>query len=276
MELIAQQGLVVYYYYCRQCETMPRRVLILVLTLGVGLVAWLAALAAGERRLRTELREAKRELGIQRNDQAKERLIQLARRWPGRGDVEYWLGTSELAAGNSDAAFEAWSRVPAKAPEAGLAALASGRLAMDKFRFSVAERSLERAIAEPGETGNEARWLLGRLHWVTGRHDDYRRFFTGQGDRERTESRPRIFACFGRPITRATRSKGSGERSIRPIERHLKTTESGSRWLTWRREPVDSTMPPSPSRGASRLGPTTQPSGWPCSSGAGQPTGRKR
>ena len=167
---------------------MPRRVLILVLTLGAGLVAWLAALAAGERHLRTELRESKRELARQRNDQAKERLIQLARRWPGRGDVEYWLGISEMAAGNSDAAFEAWSRVPAKAPEAGLAALASGRLAMDKFRFSVAERWLERAILEAGETGEEARWLLGRLHWLTGRHDDYRRYLRQEIERGRDQA----------------------------------------------------------------------------------------
>ena len=167
---------------------MPRRVLILVLTLGAGLVAWLAALAAGERHLRTELREAKRELAKQRNDQAKERLIQLARRWPGRGDVEYWLGISEMAADNTDAAFEAWSRIPAKAPEAALAALASGRLAMDKFRFSVAERWLERAILEAGETGEEARWLLGRLHWLTGRHDDYRRYLRQEIERGRDQA----------------------------------------------------------------------------------------
>ena len=41
-----------------------------------------------------------------------------------------------------EAALDAWSRVPEKAPEAGLAALASGRLAMDQFHYAVAERWL--------------------------------------------------------------------------------------------------------------------------------------
>jgi thioredoxin-like negative regulator of GroEL len=165
---------------------MPRRVLILVLVAGVGLVAWAGVLVARDKHFQSELREAKRELSRQRLDRAKERLSELAQRWPGRGDVEYWLGTCEMAAGNADAALEAWSRVPAKAPEAGLAVLASGRLAMDKFRYSVAERCLERAILEAGETGEEARWLLARLHWLTGRHDEYRRFLRREVERARS------------------------------------------------------------------------------------------
>ncbi len=92
-----------------------------------------------------------------------------------------------MAAGDTDATLEAWSRVPAKAPEARLAALASGRLAMDKFRYSVAERWLERAIPEGGETGDEARWLLARLHWLTGRHDDYRRYLRREIERGRNQ-----------------------------------------------------------------------------------------
>ena len=164
---------------------MPRRVLFLVVMAGLGLVVWMGVLVARDKHFRTELYEAKHELSKHRVDRAKERLTQLERRWPGRGDVEYWLGTCEMAAGNADAALEAWSRVPAKAPEAGLAVLASGRLAMDNFRYAAAERYLERAIHEAGETGEEARWLLGRLHWLTGRHDDYRRFLRREVERAR-------------------------------------------------------------------------------------------
>ena len=164
---------------------MPRRVLVLVLIVGVAVGAWAGVLVARDRQFRTELFEAKSELGKQQLNRAKERLNRLARRWPGRGDVEYWLGTCEMASGNAEAALQAWSRVPAKAPEAGLAALASGRAAMDAFRYSVAERSLERAVIEKGETGNEARWLLGRLHWMTGRHDEYRRFLRHEVERAR-------------------------------------------------------------------------------------------
>ena len=164
---------------------MPRRVLLLVLVGGLGLIAWAGVLVARDQHFRTELREAKRELRKQRTDQAKERLTRLARRWPGQGEVEYWLGTCELAGGSADAALEAWSRVPARAPEAGLAALASGRLAMERFRYSLAERCLERAILERGANGDEARWLLARLHWLTGRHDEYRQFLRREVERSR-------------------------------------------------------------------------------------------
>jgi hypothetical protein len=162
---------------------MPRCVLILVMMAGVCLVVWAGVRIARDKHLQSELREAKRELSNRRLGRAKERLTDLARRWPGRGDVEYWLGTCEMAAGNADAALAAWSRVPAKAPEAALADLASGRLAMDCFRYSVAEPCLERAILAGGETGDAARWLLARLHWITGRHDLYRQYLHREVER---------------------------------------------------------------------------------------------
>ena len=99
---------------------MPRRVLIGVLALGVGLLGWMAVLVGRDQHFRTELRRAKRELGNQQLEQARKRLDRASpSRWPGRGDVEYWLGTCEMAAGNADAALEAWSRVPAKRPRSG-------------------------------------------------------------------------------------------------------------------------------------------------------------
>ena len=90
--------------------------------------------------------------------------------------MQYWLGNCELAAGHSDDALLAWARVPGGSPEARLAALASGRLALEKGHFSAAETALERAISGGGEIALEARFLRGRLHWLTGRHEDYRRY----------------------------------------------------------------------------------------------------
>jgi enediyne biosynthesis protein E4 len=153
---------------------MLRRVLIL--AVGLGLVAWLAVWLVRNSEFRTELQAAKRELGTQRLSEARERLVRLAERWPGRGDVQYWLGNCEMAAGHSDGALMAWARVPGGSPEGRLAALASGRLALDKGHFSAAEIGLERAIPGGGEIADEARFLRGRLHWLTGRHDEYRRY----------------------------------------------------------------------------------------------------
>jgi enediyne biosynthesis protein E4 len=164
---------------------MPRRALMLILIAGGSLAIGAGVLVARDRYFRSELRAAKRELGKHQLKEARARMSRLAAGWPGRSDVEYWLGICELAAGNADAALRAWSRVPARAPEAGLAALAAGRLAMDKFHYSVAEAWLERATLERDETGNEARWLLGRLHWLTGRHEDYRRFLRREVERAR-------------------------------------------------------------------------------------------
>ena len=93
---------------------MLRRVLIL--AVGLGLVAWSVVWWVSNREFRTELQTAKRELGAQHLGEARARLVRLAERWPGRGDVQYWLGNCEMAAGNSDGALLAWARVPGGIP----------------------------------------------------------------------------------------------------------------------------------------------------------------
>jgi enediyne biosynthesis protein E4 len=162
-------------------KTVRRRLLIVVIGLGLAAALWQAV---GNWQFRTELREARRELAAQRVGQAKARLDRLAKRWPGRAEVEYWLGACERVAGHTDAALAAWGRVPETAPLARLAALERGRLALETYHFALAESCLERAIPWEGEIGDEARRLLGRLYTVTGRHEDYRRFVRREVERE--------------------------------------------------------------------------------------------
>ena len=104
---------------------MRRRLLIVVIGLGLAAAAWFAV---GAWQFRTELWQARRELAARRVSQAKARLDRLAERWPGQGEVEYWLGVCERAAGHTDAALAAWGRVSETAPVARLAALERGRL----------------------------------------------------------------------------------------------------------------------------------------------------
>jgi tetratricopeptide (TPR) repeat protein len=163
---------------------MRRRLLIVVIGLGLAVAAWLAVGAVGALQFRTELQEARRELAARRVVQAKARLDRLAERWPGRGEVEYWLGACERAAGHTDAALAAWGRVPESAAVARVAALERGRLALESYHYALAESCLERAIPGEGEIGDEARRLLGRLHTVTGRHEDYRRYLRREVERE--------------------------------------------------------------------------------------------
>ena len=165
-------------------KTMRRRLLIVAIGLGLAAAAWLAVRVALAWQFRTELWEARRELAARRVPKARARLDRLAERWPGRAEVEYWLGACERAAGHTDAALAAWGRVPETAPEARLAALERGRLALESYHYALAESCLERAIPGEGEIGDEARRLLGRLHTVTGRHEDYRRYLRREVERE--------------------------------------------------------------------------------------------
>jgi len=167
---------------------MRRRVLILVLGIGILLAGWIAVQAIGAWRLRAELAEAQRLIDARRFGEARVRLARVEKRWPMRGDVEYWLGLCEEIEGRPDAAMAAWGRVPARAREGPMAALARGRLALETGRYALAESCLDRANRAGGEIGDEGGRLLGRLHWITGRHDEYQRFLRREVERQTNPS----------------------------------------------------------------------------------------
>jgi len=167
---------------------MRRRLLILGFGLGFGLVSWAAAWALDQWRFLTELRQAEHDLDSRQYDAARTRLARLSRQWPGRSEVEYRLGVSEMHAGNSEAALAAWGRVGAAAPEALRAALARGRLAFEVGRYGLAETCLERVHRAGGATGDEAARTLGQLYGMTGRYDEYRRLLRRDVERSRDPS----------------------------------------------------------------------------------------
>ncbi len=167
---------------------MQRRMLILSIGVAIALAAWILVRVASSRRLQAEFTAARADFDAGRFAIARRRLEQLARQSPGRGNVEYLLGLCERFENNPDAAFAAWRRVPPDAPEADVAALATGTLALENGRFALAESSLERASRAGKNIGAEARKLLGRVNWITGRHDDYIRFLRSQAERERNPS----------------------------------------------------------------------------------------
>jgi enediyne biosynthesis protein E4 len=155
---------------------MRRRVWIITIGLMAALSAWLAVMAVETRRFQTELRQAQLDFNAQRYGEARERLVWLANRRPAQGEIEYMLGACEMAKGDTDAAMAAWERVPDQAPEAPLASLARGRQAFNAGRYGLAETCFVRASRGDGDQVNVARRLLADLHWLTGRHDDYRSF----------------------------------------------------------------------------------------------------
>ena len=66
-----------------------------------------------------------------------------------------------------------------------VAALSRGRLATEIGRYRLAETCLERASRAGDEVAGEARRLLAHLHWITGRHGEYRRFLRREFDHTR-------------------------------------------------------------------------------------------
>ena len=161
---------------------MQRRLLILALGFAVVTASWFANQSVAAWRFRSELRLAARDFAARRISDAKARLTLLVKRWPGRGEVEYWLGVCEMEEGHPDAAMAAWERVPDDAAEAPRAALSRGRVAIETCRYGLAESCLDRVKQAPGELGNEARRLLGWLSWMTGRYDEYRRLLQREAD----------------------------------------------------------------------------------------------
>src|SRR5947209_20477880 len=103
---------------------MRRRLLLAGLALGI--LAWAATWAYEGWRYGSELRRAGAEIRLGRYGSARPRLAKLSKRWPGRGDADYWLGECDEAEGRVDEALEDWARVPPELPGQPGAAVARG------------------------------------------------------------------------------------------------------------------------------------------------------
>ena len=101
--------------------------------------------------------------------EARERLIPLARRWPGRAEVEFRLGICEASLGHVEPALEAWGRVPAESVLAPRTALERAKLCLAHGRLAAAEESLARIEGSLGPLGEEAARLAQQLDLFSGR-----------------------------------------------------------------------------------------------------------
>ena len=152
---------------------MLRRVLIL--AVGLGLVAWSVVWWVSNREFRTELQTAKRELVPSVSVGPEHGWSD----WPSAGPGAVTCNTGSVTARwrRGTAMAPSWHGPAflADSPEGRLAALASGGSHWRKGTFPCRNRS------RPRDTGRRrdcrrARFLRGRLHWLTGRHDEYRRY----------------------------------------------------------------------------------------------------
>jgi len=167
---------------------MRRGVLVFIVAALLVLTGWVGLRAAWAWRLKSELREAQRDLAAQRYGAAKSRLSALDKEYPGRADVAYWLGTCEMAEGHSEAALSAWGRIPDDAPETAVAALSRGKLALETGHYAIAETCLERASHGTGAIRDEARSSLQGFYYMLGWQNLYRRELRLQAEQERDPS----------------------------------------------------------------------------------------
>ncbi len=167
---------------------MRRRGLVLIIGMGLGVAAWTAPRLVEGWQVRSGLRAAEHALRSGHVGDAQARLAWLAERWPGRGDVEFLLGTCEMLEGHEEDALRAWGCVPDRAGEAPRANLFRGRLALATGRYGLAEQCFERARRAGGDVGAESRQLLRALWWVTGRRDEVRSMLQGDVERMRDPS----------------------------------------------------------------------------------------
>jgi tetratricopeptide (TPR) repeat protein len=132
--------------------------------------------ALNERQDQAVLKSAVTDMDAGRYAKARSRLIDLVARRPTWGEAAYQFGVCEQALERSDAALDAFARVPRDSEWAGWGDVRSSRLEMDRGRFAHCEELLRRAAARPGPHVAEARWGLVLLLRMEGRFEEARQW----------------------------------------------------------------------------------------------------
>jgi enediyne biosynthesis protein E4 len=156
----------------------PKRVVLIMTTIVVAVAVvsvWVALRAAEERRCRSLLTEAKREMDEGRFGTARVRLTELLARRPGWAEARYNLGVCEQGRQRPQAAWDAFEAVSPDSSWAGWSDVRRSRIALDRGRYAECEDLLIRAAARAGPHVAEARWGLVLLLRMEGRFDEARR-----------------------------------------------------------------------------------------------------
>ncbi len=134
-----------------------------------GLIRW-----TEEGRIRSALQTSKREMAAGRLDRAREALLTLEARRPGRADILLQLGLCLELEQKPSEALNAWGRVASGTADAGPLLIRRGNLAIQRGQLAVAEDSFSRALLEPGTNRDEALSGLARVLRFQGRTEELR------------------------------------------------------------------------------------------------------
>ena len=146
--------------------------LALAVAAGVSYGGWRLARAW---RYRTALVEIRKLVQAGRHGVAARNLSEVLTWEPDSDEAAYLLGFCEKARGRTDAADEAWVRVPPGSRFAPPAIAGRAAMEVDRGRFSAAERLLTQGLNDPRIDGFELRRFLTPLYWQEGRVAEARR-----------------------------------------------------------------------------------------------------
>ena len=141
----------------------------------VSALAWGGYQAVSGWRHQAGLERAREAVAEGRFAEARRWLARASARAPDDAETAYLLGVCEQAEGHADAALAAWGKVVPPSPFATPAALARGKLLVERGRFADAETVLAASARGAGSEAAEARYLLAQLDFWEGRADDQRR-----------------------------------------------------------------------------------------------------
>ncbi|MFI5455379.1 MAG: tetratricopeptide repeat protein [Isosphaerales bacterium] len=145
------------------------------------------------RRYRRAISEIEEDIEAGRNALAARNLVALLAWNPSSDQAAYLLGVCEKARGRSEAASEAWARVPPDSSFAPRAIQGRMELEIERGRLADAERLIKDAMLDPRGDASGLGLLLGPVYCLQGRSEEAERFIqarwnhlagTGQGASE--------------------------------------------------------------------------------------------
>jgi enediyne biosynthesis protein E4 len=126
-------------------------------------------------RYRTALVQIREHIQAGRHGSAARNLAAVLAWEPGSDEAAYLLGVCEKARGKTEAANQAWVRIPPDSRFAPLAIVGRAVIHVDRGQFTDAEQLLTQALSDLRIDGFELRRFLTPLYWQEGRVKEARR-----------------------------------------------------------------------------------------------------
>ncbi|MFI5454438.1 MAG: tetratricopeptide repeat protein [Isosphaerales bacterium] len=134
------------------------------------------------RRYRRAMAEIEEDLGAGRNALAARNLGALLAWRPGSDEAAYFLGMCERARGRTEAAAEAWARIPPGSLFASPAIEGRITLQIERGRLADAEQLIKNAMADPRSDASGLSLLLGPVYCLQGRVEEAERVIEASWD----------------------------------------------------------------------------------------------